>query len=701
MPMMIGLSLTPQPPAGGDAPPPAPSAGTVALDAFSRDRTLFDGGAAFGRAEARVPLSGTGTAGRGVEARAVTEGGAPATGWAPIATVGPDGAWSGAIDAPRGPEWMRPEVRLAEAPWVAAQGAHRFGVGHVIAIWGQSEVEQMLQPNHDAAGRVTLADEDAVQIVWHDRDVIGSGMAGVRHLHLTNADPLTGAVSAMADALIAERPGEKFCVVFQAKSGTHFTDLLNDAADNKRAWADDEAAHRFATADGQHVGLAATSWFAAPRNLGQFYDEALFPAFFGRTRDGAAVRAPLQHSYGHRGSVRYDHFFTDLYDYDHTRWAPYGPHRFEPMGEMRDATHDAGGDGVDGLAKIEDCRRAWRRMVANPNHGGAMLPIAVESLNYLNGEDDNGPDAPGGWGDITHPAADTLDGLGQFGRLTAHACLRAAGLTSWPVPEFDRCEWDPAGAFVEVWSTAGPVTTTRRARGLPPLAADLPHWTEVVGFEIDGRPATRAEITAGGRVRVHPSEGAFTEATVLTYGSGGATGALNRQADLSARLWMNVPIVDVGAARVEGIAVRPLPDAGLLASTVGSGGGTGGGSGSGDGGSGSGDGGSGTGGGGAGGSGSGGGGDDAGTGGGDADGGAGSGGSSGARVSRRPSSRAMRATRTSWRRGRSGAASRGSPSRWWCGCASRRSRACRSSLRSPRPRSSSTWTCARARTSSA
>ena len=588
---MIGFALTPQTPARGGATPPQPTGDRIAIEPFSRDRALFDGGAAFGRAEASVPLRGSATPGRAVEARAVAEGGG-ATEWTRVATADASGAWSGAIAVPRGPRWMRPEVRLEGSPGVAAQGANRFGVGHVLAIWGQSEIHHMLHQHQDQGGREALLDDDAVQIVWHDR--ASEGAAGVLHKHLTTADPHTGAVSALANALMAERPGEKFCVVFQVEQGTHFYNLVRDD-DMGRSWAADAAVHAFATADGQHVGAAAASWFAAPSNLGDGYEEALFPLFTGRAKDGTPVAIPGEHVYTENNvtnTERFDHWFGELYDPAHTRWVPYGPHRFEPEGDLRNAVTRADGRTDFKLRNIERCRRSWREMVANPNADGLFLPITVEPLNYLNGERDAG----GNWGDITHPAADTLDGLGRLGRLTAHAYLRSTGLTDWPVPEFDGCAWDDAGAWVELWSSAGPVTTTRRARDLPPVGADHPHWTEVVGFEIDGAPAQRAEITPEGRVRVYPLAGAFTAASVLTFGAGGATGALNRQDDLTAGLWMNLPIVEVGAAGVEGIAVRPLPDPALLASTVGSGGGSGtGGTGSGSGSGGSGSGGSGSG----------------------------------------------------------------------------------------------------------
>lgn len=574
MALAIGIALTPQTAARpGVIPSPG---GAIALAAFSRDRTLFDGGAAFGRAEAAVPLRGTATPGAAVEVRAVAEGGEPVTPWVSLGTAGADGAWAGAIAVPRHARWLRPEARLAAEPGVATAGAHRFGVGHVLAVWGQSEIHQMLLANQDQAGREALLDEDAVQIVWHDR--ASEGAAGVRHKHLTAADPHTGAISAMANALLATRPGEKFCLVFQVEQGTHIYALVDDT-DPDRSWASDAAVHAFATADGQHVGAAAMSWFASPANLGDGYEEALFPLFTGRDKAGNPVAIPGTHSYTENNvttlPVRFDHGFGELYDPARTRWVPYGPHRFEPVEDMRDATHRADGVEVAKLRNIERCRRSWREMVANPHANGLFLPIAVEPLDYLNGEQG----ADGTWGDITHPAADTLDGLGRLGRLTAHAYLRSTGLTAWPIPEFDGCAWDPAGAHVELWSSAGPVTTTRRARGLPPLDKLHPHWTEVVGFEIDGRPAQRAEVTPEGRVRVYPLDATFTAQSRLTFGAGGATGALNAQADLTARLWMNLPIVAVPVAGLEGVAVRPLPSPTLLASTVPADGGSTGGSG--------------------------------------------------------------------------------------------------------------------------
>lgn len=539
---------------GSAAPGPAP--GAITLDAFSRDRTIFDSGAGFGRAEADVSLRGGGTAGEAVEARAVSldDGGATTTAWAEVATIDAAGLWSGTITVPRSASWFRPEVRLKAHPGVAAQGARRFGVGHVIAIWGQSEPARIISAVHDATQPPAVTDPEAVQI-FH-----GAATQPARHL-VSDAAPMTAGVAALAATLIAARPGEKFAVIFQTVSGTDPRELVNDA-DPARSWAADRALHDFATADGQHVGLAAMSWFAAPGSLGAAYGEALFPLFSGMTAAGAPVAFPADISYGAGQSYHADHWFGELYDPARTRWVPYGPHRFDIGAAMRDATHLADGSVQVQLFNKQAARQSWRAMLALPQ-ATMFLPAAVEPLTYVNGV----PDGAGGWTDIAHPAGDTPDGIQAWARLTAHAVLRSAGLSAWPVPVFDHALWEPTGAWVEVWSSAGPVTTTRRARGEPPLGAGQPHWTEVMGFQINGLPARDARIVAG-RVRIFPESGSFTHADAIQYGEGGATGMIAFPEDAIAATWKNLPVVDVGAAGLAGIPVAPLPAAAVLANTL-------------------------------------------------------------------------------------------------------------------------------------
>jgi hypothetical protein len=534
-----------------------PPSGSVSLTAFSRDRTLFDSGAAFGRNLAQVSLSGTGTAGEIVEARAlsVDDGGASSTAWTEVGTIGAGGTWSGSLSVPRSASWYRPQVRLKATPAVQAQGANRFGVGHVIAIWGQSEPDRIISTFHDNTSPPPVADPEAVQIIF------GADTTPGRHF-VTDAQPLTAAAAAMANTLIAARPGEKFAVVFHTVPGTDPRALVNDA-DAGRLWSADRALHDYATADGQKVGLAAMSWFAAPGNMGANYGQALYPLFSGKLLDGTPVSFPATITYGTGSSYQADHWFGELYDYSHTKWVAFGPHRFDIDGDMQDATHYVGGAAQANLQNKQAARLSWRSMLSAPT-ATMFLPLGLEPIAYVNGTSDGA----GGWTDLAHPAGDTPDGLQAFARQTALAVLEAADLVPWAAPVFDNCLWEPTGAWVEVWSSAGPVTTTRIARGEPALGTTFPHWTPVMGFQINGEPAQNVQIVAG-RVRIFRNGGgSFVSSDAIQYGEGGATGALQFPEDQINAVWKNLPIVDVGAPGLNGIPVRPMPDAAVLANTL-------------------------------------------------------------------------------------------------------------------------------------
>ena len=551
---MITLSALSISQGSGRGTPPV-ALGTVSVTAFSRDRTLFDSGAGFGRNSADIPLTGTGTAGEIVEARAlsVDDAGLTSTAWTEVATIDAAGTWSGTMTVPRSASWYRPQVRLKATPVVSAQGSARFGVGHVIAIWGQSEPERILSTFQDLAPAPTVTDDEAVQIIF------GAATTPQQHFVRQGA-PYTSAVAALADALISARPGEKFAVIFQTVPGTDPRALVNDS-DPGRSWAADKALHDFATADGQHVGLAAMSWFAAPGSLGSSYGEALFPLFSGKTTAGVPVTFPTTVNYP-GGSYHADHWFGELYDYAHTRWVPYGPHRFDIDADLMDATHYVGGAAQVNFVNKQAARESWRAMLQLPD-ATMFLPRGLEPLTYVNGVDDGA----GGWTDFAHPSGATPDGRQAFARLTAAAILQSAGLVTWPLPVFDNAFWEPTGAWVEVWSSAGPITTTRLARGEPPLGTTFPHWTEVMGFQINGQPAQSTQIVAG-RVRVFPNTGVFTSADVLRFGEGGASGALKFPEDYFAEVWKNLPIVDLGIAGLNGVPVSAMPDASVLANTL-------------------------------------------------------------------------------------------------------------------------------------
>lgn len=525
----------------------------ITVTPFSRDKTLFDSGAAFGRDLASVPLQGTGTPDEAVQLRFVRDDGT-ATGWEDFALIDSAGDWSGTANHGRSNAWIRPELRIKSEPVTRKTASNRFGVGHVVALWGQSEVVRIRSEVHDLIPAEALLADDMVQALWLD------GAPVVKHLSAT--DPHTAAMAAMANAFLAERPDDKVAVVFQAKSGTGLRELVENG-NSGRNWAEDAELHAFATADGQHVGMPAMSWFASPGALGDNYDDAFFPLFTGKYLDGSAATFPATITYGSGASFVADHWFGELYDPAHTRWVPYGPHRFEIGADMQSATVTALGAQQDNLLNKQQARTSWRSMVENTHAGTWFLPLGLEPLTYLNGV----PDGQGGWSDQSHPAGDTADGAARFAKLTAYAVLQASGLVTWQVPEFDQCVWEPTGAHVEIWSSAGPITTLRAHRQESTLGAGFPHWTQVFGWQVNGLPAQRAEIVAG-RVRLFPGGGAFTASDVISYGEGGATGMVKFPEDFYARTYKDIAIVDVGAADIEGIELRPLPDAALLQNTL-------------------------------------------------------------------------------------------------------------------------------------
>lgn len=550
----IGLALGAGTLAGDAEPPVLPD---LAINDFSRDRTIFDSGFALGTDNADIALSGTGSSGEIVEARAlsVDDGGATSTVWTQIATIDGNGDWAGQISAPRSGSWYRAQVRIQSTPVVSRQTAKRFGVGHVVAFWGQSEDARMHSAFHNTTAPPAILDEEAVQYTYFE--------GGVQHAQVTDSTPVTAAVAAMANTFVAERPGEKFAIIAHAVSGTDPRDLVDDTNSN-RNWTDDLALHSFATADGQSVGMAAWSWFAAPGSLGSNYAEALFPLFTDLEQDGTPFAVPGVLSYGASGTVSYDHTFSELYDPAYTRWIAHGPHRFDITESMQDATHLMNGMVATNLNNKQLVRESWRAMLENPNTGSRFLPYGIELLSYVNGRDDGA----GGWEDIAHPAGDDPDGLPRRARFYAHAILQASGMVNWPVPEFDQAAWEPSGAYVEVWSSAGPITTTRIARAETPLDNSFDHWTDVAGWQINGAPAERAEIVSG-RVRIYPNGGGvFTFADQINYGQGGATGMIAYPDDFHAALWKDIPLVDTGAAGVEGIPLRTLPDSNVLANTL-------------------------------------------------------------------------------------------------------------------------------------
>lgn len=320
----------------------AGSAWAAAIGDFSRDRTIFDSGAALGQNAAHVPLSGTTDApdGEVIEARAVSldDGGASSTAWQDVGPAA-GGAWSGTLDAPRNASWYAAEARVKGSSAAAVRTANRFGAGHIIMVLGQSEDARMFDPGFDYRGQPgatvtvpTLTDEDAVQVVFQVEGGASSPYPTQGPVRVTSTTPVTPSVAHMADVL-TRNTNEKWLIVDAAHSGTSPDELANDSV-TTRNWSDLVNILTVARADGADVGLVMDSWTAAPSASGDNWRLKYYPFYLGVFANGTDYTLGTQHP---GFAVTYDHCLFDLssvggrglFDTARTRIAYHGPHRFE------------------------------------------------------------------------------------------------------------------------------------------------------------------------------------------------------------------------------------------------------------------------------------------------------------------------------------------------------------------------------------
>lgn len=438
-------------------------------------------------------------------------------------------------------------------------------IGDVTKISDGSAVTLTAGTTAFAPGTDTSGQDD-VQFVWHNRAPENTGAAGVQVQSVSNASFLRGQFLTAARAIQMSWPGLKFKMGICADPGRGMDDLLSDA-DANSYWLDDMAVVARGRQSGAVPGLAMASWYASPSGYGTYYGEVIHQLIDGQKIDGTVVTVPGNIVYAPwSASFHVDHLWSQIYDYLLTRWLVFGPHRREIDQDMTSfdqtvALNQQGNHDQTVLKNYGLIRKSLRTVFPSA-YAPYVSTFGLDALNYEMGRSDGA----GGWTDDIHPSP-KLDGSARFLALHCLAALKELGLVSWPVPQFDQCYWAPNGSYMEVWSSAGAVTTTRLARGLAAMPAGYSHRQVVIGFEINGVPATNVTIV-NGRVRIAPNSGVFNSATVITFGEGGASGALKYPQDLIDGIWMNYPIVDVGQAYFEGLPVRPVPSVALLTSPL-------------------------------------------------------------------------------------------------------------------------------------
>ncbi|MEO0622806.1 MAG: hypothetical protein AAF183_11300 [Pseudomonadota bacterium] len=226
---------------GGDITPARDGAGnTFALD------PIVDGqvwGCAPGQTGVSVTLSGTSTGlTGGVEARIRYRNGTPLSDWAPLAgaDLAGGGTWSGSITWPLSTDgWCHVEVRDAASQTLLQRSRAYCGVGWVLAMVGQSNIEF---PVKATAGGFAPTDPGNLSICFRFRttSTVSGGAPGSGSLvvdRVTAASPRTNGASAMADELKAQYGNVPVMIFDMMQEGAGVAFLQDDNITD-RLWSD-------------------------------------------------------------------------------------------------------------------------------------------------------------------------------------------------------------------------------------------------------------------------------------------------------------------------------------------------------------------------------------------------------------------------------------------------------------------------------
>ncbi|MEO0831048.1 MAG: hypothetical protein AAFY03_11405, partial [Pseudomonadota bacterium] len=239
-------------------------------DPFPRDQVIFDGDLANGGSSAMVRLSGTTTAedGQAIEARAVSQqdGGAQSTGWVQIG-VASGGTWSGEIEVPVSPVWFRAETRVAGSSAQHGVMSETFGVGLVAMLSEQSSMARAVVGAYNQTPYESIGNAPGdFQIAYISNRGTTSGsdansiIVGPRLV--TDADPFTASMAAMAATFAKTAPGLKVLILMDAKSGVAQTATLR-ASNDVRLFSSVENLVDVAHSYGSKVGVFVASHFAS------------------------------------------------------------------------------------------------------------------------------------------------------------------------------------------------------------------------------------------------------------------------------------------------------------------------------------------------------------------------------------------------------------------------------------------------------
>ncbi len=109
-------------------------------------------------------------------------------------------------------------------------------------------------------------------------------------------------------------------------------------------------------------------------------------------------------------------------------------------------------------------------------------------------------------------------------------------------------------------AAAGAITNVFAARSESQLnPATFPHYTQAMGFYINGQPAQRAELV-GGNIELYYGDGTqkFINTDTIMFLPGGAGASLKYPEDMQNAVWKGVPCVNIGVPGDGLMNLRPM-----------------------------------------------------------------------------------------------------------------------------------------------
>lgn len=545
-----------------------PTAGEQPLDeSFSAEdpafeRVVYDTDRLNGGLTADVPVyvNQPALANTALEGRAIDAAG-NATAWVSLGTADGSGVLSSTLlGIPRALEWYKWQIRKAATPSEGGTTAGEFGVGDVLAFFGQSPIDQSFL--FDASPRALSGAEVLTLVTGNGTDVEHLPIMG-SYRHNDSMAYLNDMIAATSDAVCM--------VVDLARSGTSrrwWADDSPTSPEIDRDWSEDQLRVDHVRNAGTDISLIYETWHTS--DSGELASDAIgafLPFYTGMDSAGntvaygSTVTASNGTSYVLNKSL-FDVSGADrgMFDTARTKMVmatPYG-NAFE--GSRNYLTQTDGTVGTNNRIRF-NIRDKMELLNADPRMAQVIAQVGPYSYN------------------VHTDGSIHLDNTLEFGRphivrnglaamyLANGVIADDYSATLEGTPEITDVTWTSTHADVQVSVPPGRnLTTTALARGLGPLGTSKPHFAEVMGFEVaqtelhDLLPSGYTAVihdAAAGIIRITPDIGSFEPGARIAYARGASVPVFDAT-DRADGTHFYVPIVTSGAGGgYDGMPLRP------------------------------------------------------------------------------------------------------------------------------------------------